>query len=132
LELIQKISLASNGRTFLSKDDRFLFVSAIIFSKIYELQSNGTYGLIYSTTTSAINVFPRAISPDGLVLIQNANQPNTTTLNLCLYFNATFSLVGSFDVGVDTNAIQNILIGEASIPNKYRIVMCFTNKTIYY
>jgi hypothetical protein len=102
-------------------------------SQIALLNSSGLYEVIYNVTVSTSqSIVARALSGDGLFMIDNLNLINTSSLNVYGYQNSTYILLNQQNIGMLTSNIQSIVISDVVSPGKYRVIISSTSLLQYY
>lgn len=137
-KMIQKMTYAAGIITSgsyeivcLSKDDSLLMVVVRISTLVYQKDATGLYNNnslpIFNTTGAVgLNSKARAMTPDGLFLIQDLNQINLTVLCIYGYDNVTYTFLSYFDLGTPTANIKKISIADSSSSGLYRVII-YTN-----
>jgi hypothetical protein len=114
-------------------DNNFLLISISTQTLVYKNDSttSGIYSQIYSFTGTTLNRNARAMSPDGLIILQDLNQPNTSSLNILVFDNVTYILAASCDLGTLTSNIRTMSIATVNA-GIYKIVISFISSVNYY
>ncbi len=117
----------------MTKNDYFLLIKSDYNSQIALLNSSGLYEVIYNVTVSTSqSIVARALSGDGLFMIDNLNLINTSSLNVYGYQNSTYILLNQQNIGMLTSNIQSIVISDVVSPGKYRVIISSTSLLQYY
>ena len=117
----------------MTKDDYFLFIKSGSNSQVALLNSSGLYDIIYNVTVgTSQSLSARALSVDGLFMIDNLNLANTSSLNVYGYQNSTYILLSQYNIGILNNNIKGIVISDAISPGKYRVIISSTSLLQYY
>jgi len=51
---------------------------------------------------------------------------------LFIFYNGTYTLAGTFDIGFSTANIRKLIISNANVPNKYRMAFFLITEVKYY
>lgn len=111
LTMVQKIPLAAQTEFYgLSKDDNFLMVVTASTTNIYKL-ALGQYVSFYSLSGAVLNRFSKAMTPDGLFLLQDLEQTTANDLRILAYNGTGYERVSQYNLGFSTSTIYRISIG---------------------
>lgn len=129
---IQRIP-SSSASVFLSNNDRYLFIKNDYGSQVALLNSSGLYDIIYNVTLgTSQSTSARALSSDGLFMVDNLNLINTSSLNIYGFQNNTYILLTQFNLGTLTTNVKSIVISDMVSAGKYRVIISFTSLLQYY